>query len=149
MTPKEVVGEFVARCNTACGGGSADPYAMLTEDVRVHLPGKTIISGEYPNKEIVENVLVAAVAERVEQANFELAQIVAQGDRVATLLVTTGKTIDGEVYNPEGQPGGCIFGVEGDQIREITLFPDDTLVETVILGRRYVRPARRKETRNG
>ena len=68
---------------------------------------------------------------------------------MATLLVSTGRTTDGESYNPEGQPGGCVFGVEGDRIAEIILFPDDTLVETVILGRQYVSPAGGGETRNG
>ena len=141
MTPKELVAEFISRCNAACRGDAADPYALLTEDVHVSVPGKTILSGEYPNKEIIQNVFVAAVAERMGEMHFDLSQVIGQGDRVATMVVTTGESVDGERYNPKGEVGGYVFGVRGDLIEEIVVFPDNTMVETVILGRRYLPPS--------
>ena len=149
MTPKEVVTEFIARCDRAASGGDADPWAVLTDDVRVNLPGKTILSGEYPNKEIVQNVLVASVAERITSAKVSISSLVAQGDRVAALVVTTGKTVDGQTYNPKGEVNGVTFGVKGDQIEEIVLFPDNTMIETVIMDRRYLPPSEPAETPNG
>ena len=148
MTPKEIVTEFIARCDLAASGGNADPWAMLIDDVQVSLPGKTIISGEYPNKEIVQNVLVASVAERITGANVSISSLVAQGNRVAALLVTTGETVDGQTYNPKREPNGVTFGVKGHQIEEIVLFPDNTMIETVIMGRRYLPPTDASDTPN-
>ena len=62
-------------------------------------------------------------------------------------LATTGETVDGETYNPKAEVGGCVFGVRGDRIEEIILFPDNTMVETVIFGRRYLPPS--QETAHG
>ena len=146
MTPKELVAEFIRRCNAAASGGSGgDPYALLAEDVEVRVQGRTILSGDYPSREIVEKVLVGGVATRVAKANVEIVSIIGDGNKVATLLRTTGETTDGKIYNPKGQPGGCIFYVSGDEISEIRLFLDNTMVETVLLGRQYLPPSQAAE----
>jgi len=146
MTPKEVVSEFIRRCDAAAsGGGSGDPYELLAEDVELKVQGRTILSGEYPGREIVKMVLAGAVAPRVAKANVEIVALISEGNKVATQLKTTGETLDGKIYNPKGEPGGCVFYVDGDEISEAILFLDNTMVETVLLGRRYLPPSQATE----
>ena len=146
MTPKELVAEFIRSCDAAASGvGGGDPYGLLAEDVEVRVQGRTILSGDYPSREIVKMVLVGGVATRVAKANVEIISIIAEGNKVATLLRTTGETTDGKIYNPKGQPGACIFTVNGHEIAQILLFLDNTMVETVILDRRYVPPSQAAE----
>ena len=78
---------------------------------------------------------------RVAKANVEIDSIIGDGNKVATLLRTTGETTDGKIYNPKGQPGGCIFYVNADEISEIRLFLDNTMVEAVLLDRQYLPPS--------
>ena len=139
MTPKELVAEFIRRCDAAASGSDAgDAYALLAEDVDVRVQGRTILSGDYPNREIVKMVLVGSVSPRVAKANVELDSMIADGNKVATLLKITGETPEGKVYNPNRDPGGCVFTVNGDEIAGINLFLDNTMVETVLLGRQYL-----------
>ena len=146
MTPKELVTEFIQRCDTAASGDSGgDPFELLAEDVEVRVQGRTMLAGDYPSREIVKMVLVGAVATRVAKANVEIDSIISDGNRVATLLRTTGETTDGKTYNPKGQPGGCLFTVSGYEISQIRLFLDNTMVETVLLGRQYLPPSQAAE----
>ena len=139
MEPKELVSEFIRRCDAAVSGASGeDPYALLTEDVEVKVQGRTVLSGDYPTLEIVRMVLVGSLAARVAKAHVELDSMIGQGSRVATLLRITGETTDGQVYNSKRDLGGCIFGMAGDKISQIVLFLDNTVVETVLLGRQYL-----------
>jgi ketosteroid isomerase-like protein len=145
MKAKELVAEFIQRCNSAASGAGGDPYELLAEDVDMSVQGRTMLAGEYPSREIVEKVLVGGVAPRVAKVNVEIDSIIGEGNKVATLLRTTGETTDGKIYNPKGQPGGCIFTVKGDEISQIRLFLDNTMVETVLLGRRYLPPSQTAE----
>ena len=146
MTPKELVTEFITRCDAAASGGSrGDPYALLAEDVDMRVQGRTVLAGEYPSREIVKRVLVGGVATLVAKANVEIDSIIGDGNKVATLLRTTGETTNGKIYNPKGDPGGCLFTVNGDEISGIRLFLDNTMVETVLYGRQYVPPSQAAE----
>ena len=146
MTPKELVSEFILRCNAALsGGGSGDPYELLAEDVELRIKGRTVLAGDYPSHEIIKMVLAGALADRIAKANCEVTSLIADGNKVAALLRTTGETTDGKIYNPKGEPGGCIFYVNGDEISQIILFLDNTMVETVLMGRQYLPPREAKE----
>jgi len=146
MAPKDLVSEFIRRCDAAASGSSGeDPYALLAKDVKVRVQGRTILAGDYPSREIVKKVLIGGVATRVAKANVEIDSIIGDGNKVATLLRTTGETTDGKIYNPKGQPGSCIFYVDGDEISKILLFLDNTMVETVLLGRQYLPPSQAAE----
>lgn len=138
MTPKEVVQDFITRCDDALCGGSSDPYALMADDVNVRVQGRTFIAGDHPNLTIVKKVLVDVVAERVREARVEVVSIIAQGHRVATKLKITGETYDGKVFNPKGEPCGGLFTVEGGVIKEAMLFLDNVMVETVLIGRVFV-----------
>ena len=146
MEPKELVSEFIRRCDGALsGGGGEDPYALLAEDVEVKVQGRTVLSGDYPTLEIVQMVLVGSLAPRVAKAHVELDSIIGQGNRVATLIRITGETTDGKIYNSKRDLGGCIFGVQDEQISQVVLFLDNTVVETVLLGRQYLPPSQEVE----
>ncbi len=140
MSPgaKEVVTDFVRRCADAADGGSTDPYALLVPEVDVTVNGTTALSGRYRNRELLRKVLVSTAAERVRKAHVEIADMIAQEGRVATLLRITGESIDGHAYNPKGELCGCTFGVSDGLITEIYLFADTTMIETALFNRRYV-----------
>jgi len=147
MKPKEVVTEFVRRCDGALSGsGGGDPYELLAEDVELRVQGRTVLAGDYPSREIVKMVLVGGLESRVAKAHVAIDSIIADGNKVAAMLRTTGETTDGKIYNPKGDPGGCIFMVSGDEISKILLFLDNTMVETVLFGRRYVAPTQAAES---
>ena len=138
MGAKELVEDFILRCDDALRGGDADPYSLMPPDVNVRVQGRTFISGEHPGLTIVKKVLVEVLAERVAKARVETLAIIGEGGRVATKLKVTGETFDGQVYNPDGEPCGCIFGVEEGLITEVVLYLDNVMVETVLIGRRFV-----------
>ena len=146
MTPKELVTEFIRRCDAALsGGGAGDPYELLADDVALNIKGRTVLAGDYPSHEIIKMVLVGGLADRVAKANCEIDSLIADGNKVAALLRTTGETTDGKIYNPKGDPGGCIFYANGDKISRIILFLDNTMVETVLMNRQYLPPNEAKE----
>ena len=141
MEPKEVVTEFISRCDAGLAGREGgDPYALLAEGIELRIQGHTILAGDYVGREIIEKVLVGGLATRVAKARVELDSLIGDGAKVASLLRITGETIDGKVYNPKDDPGGYLFTVSGDQISQIRLFLDNTMVETVLYGRQYVAP---------
>ena len=138
MEPKELVTNFILNCDEAFRGRDADPYGLLSPEVNVRVQGRTFISGDHPGLTIVRKVLVDVLAERVKVARVETLAIISEGGRVATKLKITGETFDGKVFNPEGEPCGCIFGVEDGAIKEVILYLDNVMVETVLIGRQFV-----------
>jgi hypothetical protein len=138
VSPKECVRDFISRCDDALCGGESDPYSLMSNDVNVRVQGRTFISGDHPGLTIVRKVLVDVVAERVKAARVEVLAIISEGSRVATKLKITGETFDGKIFNPEGEPCGCIFGVEDGAIKEVILYLDNVMVETVLIGRQFV-----------
>ncbi|MCH2185055.1 hypothetical protein MK280_04215, partial [Myxococcota bacterium] len=105
--------------------------------------------GEHPSLEIVRRVLVDAVAEQVAEASVETIAMIGEGNRVAAKLRITGETHDGQIYNPKGEPSGSVFGVDSESITEVILFLDNTMIETVLLGRNYVSATQAGIAKNG
>ena len=138
MTARDIITEFVKRCDTAASGGIADPYALLDDNVSVMVNGTTPLSGHFPGLAIVKAILVDTAKDRVKKANVSIEEFVGTGDRVATLLKVQAETVDGKIYNELGDSCGCVFEVKNGKIVEIFFFPDTTLIETVIYNRRYV-----------
>ena len=135
---RDVVNEFIARVDTAAGGGDADPYAMLDEDVTVLVNGTTPLSGYFPGLGITRKVLVNTATQRLASGTVKVIDTIAGAGRVAALLEITAETKTGKTYNEARDPAGCVFGVEGEKINYINLFPDTTLIETVIFNRKFV-----------
>ena len=136
---QDIITDFVGRCDKAAsGGGGADPYELLTDDVVVTVNGTTPLSGRYPGQEIVRNILVDTAITRFKSANVSVEEFVGQGERVAALIKLTGESVDGKAYNPKGEVGGCVFGVKDGKIYEIFMFADTTMIEMVLFNRKYV-----------
>lgn len=133
-----VVQEFIRRVNDAAGGGKADPYELLDEAVIVIVNGTTPLSGYYPGLRIVRNVLLSTARRRIRAATVSLIDSVGTGERIGALLEITARTRDGKTYNHARDPAGCMFGVRDGKISSIHLFPDTTLIETVIFNQRFV-----------
>jgi ketosteroid isomerase-like protein len=138
MSSKDIVREFIVRVNDAMKGGRMDPFELLDEEVRVLINGTTPLSGNYPNLQIVRNVLLCTTKRRIKSASISLIDCIGTGKRVGTLLKITAQTVDNRTYNEAGDPAGCLFGVQDGKISEIHLFPDTTLIETVIFNREFV-----------
>jgi ketosteroid isomerase-like protein len=81
---------------------------------------------------------VDTAKDRVKWTNVSIEEFVGTGQRVAALLKVTAETVDGKIYNENGDTSGCIFQVKDGKINEIFFFPDTTLIETVLYNRRYV-----------
>ena len=79
MTPKEVIQDYISRCDDALCGGSSDPYALMADDVNVRVQGRTFIAGDHPNLTIVKKVLVDVVAERVREAHLDIRREILEG----------------------------------------------------------------------
>lgn len=138
MSSKDIVREFIVRINDAVKGGRMDPFELLDEEVRVSVNGTTPLSGNYPDLQIVRNVLLSTAKRRIKSASIDLIDCIGTGKRVGTLLKITAQTVDNKTYNEAGDPAGCLFGVQDGKITEIHLFPDTTLIETVIFNREFV-----------
>lgn len=135
---KAVVSEFVMQVNSALEGGTADPYALLHDDITLLVNGTTPISGPYQGLEIVRRVLVHTIAGRIESAAVRLIDSVGNGSRVGALLEITGVSKNGKVFNAAGDPTGCTFGVRDGRISDINIFLDTTEIETVLFDHRFV-----------
>ena len=138
MTTKETVAEFIRRCDRAGKGGDADPYSLLDGQVNFMVNGTTPLSGTFPGLNILKIVLLDTVKKRVRRGSVSAEEFVGTGDRVAALLRITAETVDGRIYNENGETCGCLFRVKDGKITEIFLFPDTTLIETIIYNRTYV-----------
>lgn len=138
MSSKEIVREFIVRVNDVATGGRMNPFELLDENVSLLVNGTTPLSGHYPNLQIVRNVLLSTIKRRLKSASVSLIDCIGAGDRVGTLLQITARTLDKKTYNKAGDPAGCLFGVQHGKITEIHLFPDTTLIETVIFNREFV-----------
>lgn len=134
-----VIANFIQRCDAWMSGrGGPSPYDLLRKDVVVTVNGTTPVSGRFPGLDIVKGVLVDTVQERVASGHVSVEEYVGRGERVATLLKIAGETKRGKTYNEKGEVCGCVFEVKDDQITEIFLFPDTTLIEMVMFERKYV-----------
>jgi hypothetical protein len=130
---KSLVRELVARVNS---GG--DGWALLSESPVVTVNGTTPLSGRYPGVELIRGILLDTARSVVSSLNFEIAQLIGDTKRVAALLVVRGFSVSGTPLNTEGLLCGCAFHVHASRIREITFFPDTSLIEMGLFGRRYV-----------
>ena len=138
MTAKAVVCDFIQRLDDAVSGGQADPFALMHDNITITVNGTPPLSGNYPNLQIVRNVLLCTIKRRIKSASISLIDCIGTGKRVGTLLHITARTVDNKTYNEADDPAGCLFEVQDGKINEIQLFPDTTLIETVIFNREFV-----------
>ena len=130
---KDVVREFVAHVNSAAGD-----WSLLAPDVVVTVNGTTPLSGRYTGIELVRGILVDTARTVIRTLEVEVDTLITTGSRVAALLRVSGVTVDGRSFNAEGRLCGCVFGIRGRVIDEVTLFPDTSLIEIALYRRRYV-----------
>lgn len=130
---KQAVRDFIARCNS---GG--DAWKLLAENVVVTINGTTPLSGRFPGLELARGILVDSARVVIQSLEIEIRGLIGKGSRVAALLKVSGLTTQGVSFNEEGRVCSCVFSVAAGSIGEITLFPDTSLIETALYGRRYV-----------
>lgn len=130
---KRVVREFVARLNA---GG--DVWRLLSDRVVVTVNGTTPLSGRFEGVELVRGILIDSAKVVLATLRVETRELIGQGSRVAALLAVSGRTTAGASFNETGKLCGCAFSVNADRISEITFFPDTSLIEMALYGRRYV-----------
>jgi hypothetical protein len=133
---KAVVRELVARIN---GGG--DAWALLSETAVVTVNGTTPLSGRYPGIALVRGILVDTARRVIASLEVRIDELIGSGVRVAALLRISGRNANGMPLNTEGRQCGCLFGIERGLIEEVILFPDTSLIEIALYGRRYVSDA--------
>lgn len=135
---RDIVSEFISRCDIALSGGDADPYELLDDGLTLIVNGMTPISGYFPGLSFIKAMFLDAVKMRVNRANLFLEELVGTGNRVGSLLKVKAETVDGKIYNENEDSCGCVFEVIDGKITEIFFFPDTTLIETVLYNRKYV-----------
>jgi hypothetical protein len=131
--PKEVVREFVGRLNS---GG--DPWSMFASTAIVTVNGTTPLSGRYVGLEMVRGILVDTARCVITSLEVAIDELIGSGARVAALLRVSGRNAAGLAFNTEGRLCGCVFGVREGVIDEIIFYPDTSLVEIDLYGRRFV-----------
>jgi ketosteroid isomerase-like protein len=132
-TPKEVVREFVARLGTG-----RSPWLLLAESAVVTVNGTTPLSGRYAGLSMVRGILVDTATDVIERLDVAVDELIGMGTRVAALLKVSGRSTAGVEFNTEGRLCGCVFGVRDGLIDEVIFYPDTSLVEIALYGRRYV-----------
>ena len=130
---KHAVRDFIARCNS---GG--DAWKLLSENVIVTVNGTTPLSGRFPGLELVRGILVDSARVVIQSLEIEIRELIGKGARVAALLRLSGLSTRGVSFNEEGRVCSCVFSVSAGRIEEIALFPDTSLIEIALYGRRYV-----------
>lgn len=137
-SPKAVVTEFIRRCDLAARGGQEDPLALVSDDVDTFINGATPLSGRFPGRVIVRDVLLSTAKRRIGKASVEIAETIVDGEKVAALLKIAAETVDGRAYNPSGKTCGAVFTVRDGAISRMWLYPDTTEIETVLYGKAFV-----------
>jgi hypothetical protein len=132
-SPKDVVREFVARLND---GG--DPWTLLSATAVVTINGTTPLSGRYPGFALIRGILVDSARIVIASFKVRIDQLIGTGPRVAALLDLSGRSVAGTAFNAEGRLCGCVFAVNAGTIEEVILFPDTSLIEIALYGRKYV-----------
>jgi hypothetical protein len=131
--PREVVREFVGRLNSG-----DDPWSMLASTAVVTVNGTTPLSGRYAGLEMVRGILVDTARCVIASLEVAIDELIGSGGRVAALLRVSGRNAAGLAFNTEGRLCGCVFGVREGVIDEIIFYPDTSLVEIALYGRRFV-----------
>jgi hypothetical protein len=131
--PREVVREFVGRLNSG-----DDPWSMLASTAVVTVNGTTPLSGRYAELEMVRGILVDTARCVIASLEVAIDELIGSGGRVAALLRVSGRNAAGLAFNTEGRLCGCVFGVREGVIDEIIFYPDTSLVEIALYGRRFV-----------
>lgn len=134
---EDIVRTFIARLVSALEENATPPYSMLAKDIKLYIAGTTPISGLYVGHDQIKGVLISTLKTRLRSAHVELAEIIADGNRIAALVRITALANNGSLYNCDGSTCGAVFFLRNRKISEIRLFPDTTEVETVIFNRRY------------
>jgi ketosteroid isomerase-like protein len=128
-----VVRDFVASVNAGAGA-----WALLAPGVVVTVNGTTPLSGRYPGVELVRGILVDTARAAIGSLAVEIDSLIGAGARVAALLRISGSNHSGVRFNADGRLCGCVFGVRDACIEEILLYPDTSLIEIALYGRRFV-----------
>jgi ketosteroid isomerase-like protein len=131
-----VVRDFVARVNAGEG-----TWALLAPEAVVTINGTTPLSGRYPGVELIRGILVDTARVAIRSLAVDIDTLIGTGARVAALLRISGSNRSGQAFNADGRLCGCVFGVRDGRIDEILLYPDTSLVELALYGRRFVSDA--------
>jgi ketosteroid isomerase-like protein len=128
-----VVRDFVTRVNAGEGA-----WALLAPEAVVTVNGTTPLSGRYPGVELIRGILVDTARVVIRSLTIDIDTLIGTGSRVAALLRISGSNRSGESFNADGRLCGCVFSVREGHIDEILLFPDTSLIELALYGRRFV-----------
>jgi len=130
---KAVVREFVARLN-----GGVAPWSMLSAAAIVTVNGTTPLSGRYAGKDLIRGILVDTARDVIATLHVDIDELIGTGTRVAALLCISGRSATAGELNAQGRPCGGVFQVSGGMIDEIIVFPDTSLIEMALYGRKFV-----------
>jgi len=133
---REIIERF-AQALSGSGAG-ADPWEFLDDDVVIHVAGTTPLSGQFSGRRLIEGILVHTARERLQQIRVDVSETVAQGERIAAVLVITGQTVDGGSVNDKRHPCACVFEVREGRIVAMDFLPDTMLIERDIYNRHFV-----------
>jgi len=135
---QQLVRDLIARINDAATGGAADPAELLASNVVVSVGGSTPISGVYRGKSQVMSILVPTTAVVMKKLHVEIKEFIGTAERLAALLIVTGESAGGKAFNDGKDTGGAVFGAKDGKIVDVRLYPDTTLIETVLFDNVYV-----------
>ena len=131
--PAALVREFVAHLNARRG-----PWALMHEDAVVTVNGTTPLSGRYTGLRMIRGILLDTARDAIASLEVGVEQLITSGSRVAALLAVTGVSVRGVTFNAERHCCGCVFGVREGRIDEVIFYPDTSLIEIALYGRRFV-----------
>jgi len=128
---RSVVTAFI---ESFAAGSATNPYDFLAPDIVVTVNGTTPLSGRFEGLEQVRGVLAPTATDVIVALTIGVARLIGRGSRIAALLRIEGVSRRGKAFNTAGESCGCVFSVAGDVITEIGLFPDTSLIDTVLYG---------------
>jgi ketosteroid isomerase-like protein len=128
-----VVRDFVARVNAGEGA-----WTLLAPDAVVTVNGTTPLSGRYAGVELIRGILFDTARVVIRSLAIDIDTLIGTGARVAALLRVSGRNSAGQSFNSDGRLCGCVFGVRDGRIDEVLLYPDTSLIEIALYGRRFV-----------
>ena len=111
-----------------------DAFALLADNARYRIIGKTPLSLSYTKDELL-NVLVPGLASMKQPPTLTFSEIIVEGNRAVALAAGKGIGPTGLAYD---QPHyAMVMRIENGQITEMIEFMDTVEVETKICGREF------------
>lgn len=139
---KEIVADFIASLGPAMRSQATQvrdrPYALLAPDAVLTVNGTTPLSGRFPGMRLIREIFVDTVATLLREVRVAAEKLIGTGEDVAALVRISAITRSGATFNECGELCGCVFAVRDGRIVAITLYPDTSLIELQVSGRRFV-----------